>query len=92
MIVSLETVLKIYESLLTQQLSYDQADRWAWKMIELHDEYKLVYEPPEDKELLWELITYLYGIDVPSMTDRNQTARRDIDIIDFLKEKGLYRL
>ncbi|PRY31765.1 hypothetical protein CLV58_12260 [Spirosoma oryzae] len=34
MVVTVEAVLTIYESLLTHQLTYDEADRWAWGMME----------------------------------------------------------
>lgn len=92
MTVSIETVLQEYESLLAKQLTYGQADRWAWRMMELQDAGELIYEPPVNERLIWELITYLYGLDVPSMTDRTQPGRGDLDIVDFLKEKGVYML
>ena len=92
MTVSIETVLQKYESLLTKRLTYNEADRWAWKMMELQDAGKLIFEPPANERIIWELITFLYGIDVPSTTDRTQPSRGDTDVIDFLKEKGLYRL
>lgn len=92
MTVTLETVLQTYESLLARRLTYDQADRWAWNMMELQDNGELIYEPPANEQLIWELITYLYGIDMPSMSDRNQSSRGDLDVIDFLKEKGVYKL
>ena len=92
MIVTIETVLQEYESLLAKRLTYDQADRWAWNMMQLQDEHKLVYEPPEDERLLWELILYLYGIDMPDSRDLTKPITTDLDIVDFLKQKGVYRL
>ncbi|MBC3789085.1 hypothetical protein FHK02_5664 [Spirosoma sp. LMG 31448] len=54
--------------------------------MKLQDTRELIYEPPANEQLIWELITYLYGIDMPSMRDRTQLSRGDLDIIDFLKK------
>lgn len=80
---------KVYRSILNGEMTYESADRWAWKMIELHDDDKLTYEPSSDKDLLWELIKYLYGLDIPSIVNPRETERTNQDILIFLNEKGV---
>lgn len=90
MIVTVESVLKIYKLVLTQQLTYDEADRWAWDKMQLMDDRKLEFEPEDKEDLIWNLIDYLYGIDISIVEDRNKPAKSDLDIIDFLKANGVY--
>lgn len=92
MVVSVNIVLEIYASVLNGSLSYSDADRWAWERMQLFDEGKLEFEPKESEEFIWQLIQYLYGIDMPDMKDRTKPSRTNLDIIDFLKEKGVYKL
>jgi hypothetical protein len=42
-------------SILDRTLSYSDADRCAWNVIQLNDSKQLRFEPEEDKEILWEL-------------------------------------
>ncbi|EFK56018.1 hypothetical protein ACFU8T_04605 [Sphingobacterium spiritivorum] len=92
MVVSVNIVLEKYASVLNGSLSYSEADRWAWEMMQLFDGGKLEFEPKENEELIWQLIQYLYGIDIPSVSDRTKTMISDLDIIEFLKEKNVYNL
>ncbi|PHS10574.1 MAG: hypothetical protein COA88_02175 [Kordia sp.] len=85
-VINREKLVDIYNSILNGELSYPNADRWAWKMMENYDNNELIFEPNEEEPLLWELIQYLYGIDMPSMSDRTKTARTNEDIKYFLKE------
>ena len=89
MVVNQDIILEVYKSVLNGSLSYADADRWAWDMSQLLDDGKLNFEPEKDEAILWELIQYLYGIDTPSMTDRTKTARDNLDIKEFLKEKNI---
>lgn len=89
-LVDINTVLAVYKSLLNKTLTYTEADRWAWSMIEKLDSGMLSFFPPEEEGLIWELIHFLYGIDIPDLEDRNKAARTDNDIIDFLKDKKVY--
>lgn len=91
MVVSVNMVLEKYASILNGNISYPDADRWTWEMMQLFDDGKLQFEPKENENVIWELIQYLYGIDVPDIEDRTKSARKNIDIIDFLKEKGVYK-
>ncbi len=89
MVINENLIKDIYRSVLNGNRSYAEADRWAWETMQLFDDGKLSFEPDNKEDLFWELIQYLYGIDTPSMEDRTKTARSDIDIKDFLKEKGI---
>jgi DNA polymerase III alpha subunit (gram-positive type) len=92
MVITINEVIKVYSSLLKGALSYADADRWAWSIIQQLDHNNLQFDPPELEELIWDLIKFLYGIDMPSITDRTKTMLTDIDIISFLKEKDVYKL
>jgi len=89
MVVNRDIVIKVYQSILEGTLSYASADRWAWNLMQESDKGSLLFEPPDDEGMLWELIQYLYGIDVPDVDDRNLTARDNTDLIRFLKSKGI---
>lgn len=89
-VINIDMVLRVYNSLMKNELTYSEADRWAWDMMQAFDNGTLSFEPPEEEELIWELIQFLYGIDVPDMEDRNKTARTNIDIAHFLTSKNLY--
>lgn len=92
MVVSINIVLKTYAYILNGSLSYSEADRWAWEMMQLFDDGKLEFEPKDKEDLLWQLIQYLYGIDMPSVVDGTRPSRSDLDIIDFLKSKDVFKL
>lgn len=89
-VINVDMVLRVYNSLMKNALTYSEADRWAWNMMQAFDNEALSFDPSEDEKLIWELIQFLYGIDMPDIEDRNKTARTNVDIIDFLKSKNLY--
>lgn len=89
-VITTNIVLKVYNSLLNNTLSYSDADRWAWDMMQEFDKGNLLFDPIQDEDLIWELIQFLYGIDMPDIDDRSKTARTNADIIDFLKQKNVY--
>lgn len=66
-LINLKKILKIYKSVLDESMSFDLADRWAWRMMELDDKDLLVYDPPEKENYLHGLVSYLYGLDVPRL-------------------------
>jgi hypothetical protein len=92
MVITVDIVLKVYASVLDGSITYSNADRWAWGIIELFDNENLTFEPREKEKIIWELIQYLYGIDMTSMEDRTRMMISNLDIIDFLKEKNVYGL
>jgi hypothetical protein len=89
-VITIDAVLRVYNSLLNNTLSYSKADRWAWDLMQKFDNGDLRFKPVQDESLIWELIQFLYGLDIPAIKDRNKTARTKIDIIDFLKKKNIY--
>lgn len=89
-VVQIDLVLKVYNSLLNNTLSYSEADRWAWGIMQEFDKGNLLFEPIQDEPLIWELIQFLYGIDMPDMENRDKTARIEEDVINYLKQKGVY--
>jgi hypothetical protein len=90
-VLTINTVLKVYNSLLNHTLSYADADVWAAAMIEEYENKNLIYEPIPDKDTIWEILNFLHGIDMPgSIEPHSPPLITDADIIDFLKEKNLY--
>jgi len=89
MVIDKNIIIKKYKAVIDGTLSYADADRWSWEMMQKCDERHLQFTPPEEEQMLWELIQYLYGIDTPSMEDRTKTARNNLDIRKFLSEKGI---
>ena len=87
--ITLLKTLEIYKSILDGKLSYDEADRWSYKMMELYDKDELLFEPDSQEDLIWDLINYLYGIDIPRVDEPTRLAFTNEDIIDFLNEKNI---
>jgi len=89
MVVSKENILDVYKAVLNDKIKFSDADEWAWNIMQKVDERDIQFLPHEEENLLWKLITYLYGIDIPSVDDRTRTARNKTDIINFLRSMKL---
>ncbi len=87
-----EIVLDTYKQLLKGSLSLDAADRWAYELIQLADQGSISYQPSEDEQIIWKLILYLYGINLPNPNDLAKPMNTRSDIIDFLKQQGIHDL
>jgi hypothetical protein len=92
MVITIDIVLNIYSSILSGAMSYSEADRWAWDVIQLFDDGEVEFKPKEEEELLWDLVQFLHGIDMPSIANKNITMLSNIDIINFLVSKNVYKL
>lgn len=90
MVITLDTVLTTYASLLQGSVLYAEADRWAWERMQLFDAGNLEFEPKDKEKLIWQLLSYLHGIDMPMVEDRTKTMVAEEDIIDFLKKNKVY--
>lgn len=90
--ITINLVLKAYSSLLNGEISFSDADRWAWGIMNDFDDGNLLFQPIQDEALIWELTQLLYGIDMPDIADRNKTSRTSIDIIEYLRKQNVYEL
>lgn len=89
--INLETICGIFMSVLEGKMTREEADRWAFSMIKREEVGELAFEPPSDKEIIWDSLMYLYGID--SMDEPGQYLHTDEDIKAALKVKlGLVTL
>ena len=59
-----DDVAQWFENVITRQVSFEDADRWAWSIIQAEDTGTLEYEPRSDKDRIWRGVTYLYGVDM----------------------------
>lgn len=53
-----------FEAILSGALSRDEADRWAWRMMQHEDNDDLEYLPTDDEERIWSGLTYIFGVNL----------------------------
>ena len=62
--VDLQTVCRVFEDVLNGAMSREQADRWAYAVVQQEEEAGVVtYSPPLERERIWAGVMYLYGVD-----------------------------
>lgn len=59
----LYTVRLVFKDVLAGRMSREQADRWAYSVVQQEEASTLTYSPPADKERIWAGVMYLYGVD-----------------------------
>lgn len=62
--VSSRDVSDIFNRLISGQLSREDADRWAYSLIQQSDQGKVEFLPPEDEKRIWAAIMFIYGVDL----------------------------
>jgi len=63
--ITLADIANKFDGVLAETLTRDEADRWAWSMIEADDAGGLEFLPPTDHDRIWRGLIYLHGIDMP---------------------------
>lgn len=63
MLLTLNDIKEVFNNLIKEKITREQADRWAYERMQSFDADTLYFEPKEKEELLWDAIQYLYGID-----------------------------
>ncbi|MDO5664670.1 MAG: hypothetical protein Q4G63_05370 [Bacteroidia bacterium] len=86
--VTLNHLIEVYNAILSGKRSRSDADRWAWQMMQHGDNRNLAYEPPQQQDLIWELLYNLHGIDEYCMEDHSKHLWQDEDIVKFLIRTG----
>jgi hypothetical protein len=76
--VGLQVVRRVFEAVLNGGMLREQADRWAYAVIQEEETGVVTYAPPRDRERIWACVMYLYGID--AMKAPNVYLHSDDDI------------
>ena len=71
-------VKKIFLDVISYQISREDADLWASKMIKYEESGELVYSPPEDEDKVWSGVIYLLGIDLKISRDEYLLSMDDL--------------
>jgi hypothetical protein len=74
----LEAVSRVFDDVLDGRISREQADRWAYALVQEEETGVVKYSPPRERERIWAGVMYLYGID--AMTAPNVYLHSDDDI------------
>jgi hypothetical protein len=59
----LQAVRRVFEDVLNGRMSREQADRWAYAVVQEEETGVVTYSPPHERERIWAGVMYLYGID-----------------------------
>jgi hypothetical protein len=62
--VDLQAVLRVFEDVLNGRMPREQADRWAYAVMQEEETGVVAYSPSHDRERIWAGVMYLYGIDM----------------------------
>ena len=80
--VDLETVRRVFEGVLSGSISGEQADRWAYTVVQQEETGAVTYSPPLERERIWAGVMYLYGVD--TMTAPGEYLHSDNDVSEAM--------
>jgi hypothetical protein len=83
--VDLQTVRRVFEDILNGSMSREQADRWAYAVVQEEETGVVTYSPPGERERIWAGVMYLYGVD--TMKARGEYLHSDSDISAAMNAK-----
>lgn len=83
--IDLQIVRRVFEDVLASRISREQADRWAYSVVQQNEAGTLKYSPPKDRERIWAAVMYLYGVDMT--TAPGEYLHTDNDIRIEMNEK-----
>lgn len=81
----LESVRKVFSDVLEGRMTREEADRWAYIIVQASESQELIFFPPDEKKRIWDGIMYLYGIDL--MEKPGEYLHTDEDIRLAMQEK-----
>ena len=76
--VDLRAVCRVFEDLLNGSMLREQADRWAYAVVQEEETGVVTYSPPFERECIWAGVMYLYGIN--TMKAPNEYLHSNDDI------------
>src|SRR5882762_8694957 len=82
--IDLQTVCRVFEDVLNGSMSREQADRWAYAVVQ-EEETGIVTYSPHERERIWAGVMYLYGVD--TMKAPGQYLHSDDDISEAMNTK-----
>lgn len=80
--VDLPAVRRVFEDVLNGRMLREQADRWAYAVIQEEETGVVTYSPPRERERIWAGVMYLYGIDM--MEAPNTYLHSNDDILEAM--------
>jgi hypothetical protein len=83
--IDLQTVWRVFDDVLSGRMSREQADRWAYSVVQNEEAGALAYLPSSDKQRIWSGVMYLYGLD--AMKSPGEYLHTDEDIRAAMKAK-----
>jgi hypothetical protein len=83
--VDLQTVRRVFEGVLSGSISREQADRWAYTVVQQEETGVVTYSPPRERERIWAGVMYLYGVD--TMKAPGEYLHSDNDISEAMNTK-----
>src|SRR5882757_1686133 len=60
--VDLQAIRRVFEDVLNGSILREQADRWAYAVVQEEETGVVTYSPPFERERIWAGVMYLYGI------------------------------
>src|SRR5258708_20278195 len=76
--VDLPAVCRVFEDVLNGSMLREQADRWAYAVVQEEETGVVTYSPPFEREHIWAGVMYLYGIN--TMKAPNEYLHSNDDI------------
>jgi hypothetical protein len=78
----LQAVRRVFRDVLSGRMSREQADRWAYAVMQEEETGIVKYAPARARERIWAGVMYLYGID--AMSAPHAYLHSDDDIRDAM--------
>src|SRR6266436_9615641 len=85
--IDLQAVCRVFEDVLNGAMSREQADRWAYAVVQEEETGVVTYSPPRERERIWAGVMYLYGVD--TMKAPGQYLHSDNDVSEAMNTKLL---
>jgi hypothetical protein len=76
--IGLQAVRRVFEDVLSGRMLREQADRWAYAVVQEEENGVVTYSPPRERERIWAGVMYLYGIDIMTAPDAYLHTDEDI--------------
>jgi hypothetical protein len=83
--VDLQAVRQVFEDVLNGRMLREQADRWAYAVVQEEETGVVTYWPLGERERIWAGVMYLYGIDTKKAP--NTYLHSDDDIREAVAAK-----